>query len=463
MIFFKKLIMIKLMILMLFSLSHTFANIVWSEVGTFGIVNHQNYSPIVDVSANGSNVALMFVDDDTSYDYICSSNDFGQTWTYNVVSVDYALDYSLVFSDNGAYGYSTMTATIGAANSGIYLSKAINFSTTWSAIDVNKVISDSSSIATHSSIAINDTGSNVYVLWAQIVGGKYQTQTSRSTDYGATFPAGSSATKLSDASNSSNYNDITCSENGQYVYAAWHSYDGVSYIIQTSRSTDFGTSWTPISGVIDVSVNDGKDALNPAIKTSKSGQYVYIMWRKNKSGTTWELQISRSSDYGVTFTAPLDIVNTLTPIAINNLNFTIDPTGKYIYGMTILSTGDVLFFVSSDYGSSFSTDYLANTTTKYPVGITTNFAGNRVYGLYCLPSDFGVAVESYNFGTTQSLNTIGNYNYEAYYQNIATDKSGRFVYSLGEYASGGPTNWILLNIGIEENLVNIPKICPYRP
>src|SRR5436853_2655992 len=92
-----------------------------------------------------------------------------------------------------------------------------------------------------SDLNIATAGTNVYVVWKDIVSGSYNIVFKRSTDNGATFGP---AIKISKNSTTaiSNLNIATAGTN---VYVVWKDIVSGSYNIVFKRSTDNGATFGP--------------------------------------------------------------------------------------------------------------------------------------------------------------------------------------------------------------------------
>ncbi len=103
---------------------------------------------------------------------------------------------------------------------------------------------------------------------------------------------------------------IVVNSSGKNVYVVWEEYNGTDYDVYFAKSTDRGRSFST-----DIKVYDdleGVDQRYPVIATDSSGQKIYIVWQQKDSSdleSDWDLYLASSGDAGMIFTShiiPID-------------------------------------------------------------------------------------------------------------------------------------------------------------
>ncbi|NGX33875.1 MAG: hypothetical protein K1060chlam1_00217, partial [Candidatus Anoxychlamydiales bacterium] len=166
-------------------------------------------------------------------------------------------------------------------------------------------ITISSEIGSLPQIVTDYSGKYVYISY-QFDPGANQDRVlfSRSIDFGQTYTLGGSQKTLSSPVTANP--KITTNTNGQYVYVVWETTAPV--VVEFTRSIDFGENWPAPASAITLS--DTTSLGNLQIATSDSGQYINVLWSGFKSpATVRQVQTSRSEDFGQTWTAFVDIPN----------------------------------------------------------------------------------------------------------------------------------------------------------
>lgn len=95
---------------------------------------------------------------------------------------------------------------------------------------------------------------------------------------------------------------IAVSAEGRYQIITWYRFVGVSYVVQSRTSSDFGATWAP---VVDMSTA-GAAAATPSVAMSSDGRYQTITWRRN-NGSHNIVQARTSSDFGATWALAVDL------------------------------------------------------------------------------------------------------------------------------------------------------------
>ena len=435
-----------------------FSEIVWQLPAQQRAASGEDTSPvIVATDDTGGNVAMIWRNSTDAKIQVVISNNFGSTWSSPIdLSVTpTAQNSDIAISSSGQYIYGIWEARP-AAIFQIEFSRSTDFGSNWTPTGSVAVLSDTATNAARSHVATNSSGSNVYALWRQTVGAKTQIQTSRSTDFGATWPAGTASIKLSEASENAQLSQIVTNNSGQYVYAVWRRQDGGIFRVQTSRSIDFGASWTPIASVNTISANDN-NATDPQIATSFSGQFVYGVWEKTVDGSNTNIQFSRSTDFGATFSTAINVVSSIGQA--RDPKIAIDATGQYVYLVYSVGNSTIRVSRSTDFGATFSDPITISTGSSNTMfEITANVSGQKIFVIWTnSDSLFSKFVgSSFDFGETFSDPVLLSGAADSFTQPaIITDNSVRFVYSAFDLDDG--SNIIIFSVnGVDQTILRVP-------
>ncbi|NGX41351.1 MAG: hypothetical protein KR126chlam4_01190 [Candidatus Anoxychlamydiales bacterium] len=311
-------------------------------------------------------------------------------------------------------------------------------------------------------ISTNDTGECVYVIWVE----DKKLFSSASSDNGGSFIDPIELYTCDIESFITETNIITNST-GEIVYAIWvDGYDEINLRV----STDFGTRFSDV-----IKIAKGS---NFHIITDPSGKNIFISFESDS------IQVISSSDYGSSFSKPIQLVKEgenqtiAASLDTNNiyvvfegendnlelsassdfgenwcapLSFSSD--GSYSIDLVTNSSGKYVCFVwndanrnihmraSTDYGKGFSTINLEETGT-YPK-IVTDSSGKYVF-LIWLDSDYNMQFRaSIDFGLNfDSAITLSNNPGTMFtYPFITIDEKGKFIHILWN-AQGGAINVI---------------------
>ncbi|NGX28918.1 MAG: hypothetical protein K940chlam1_01106 [Candidatus Anoxychlamydiales bacterium] len=187
----------------------------------------------------------------------------------------------------------------------------------------------------------------IQTVWVRSNGTNDIIQTRCSKDNAQTWE---NVIDLSDTGQNAKDPQIAADFSGRYSYCTWVRSNGTNDIIQVSSTGNYGTTW---SSSIDLSTS-GQNAKNPQIATDNVGQNIYVIWTRS-NGTNDIIQLSYSSDYGTTWTAPIDLSEVGQDA--KNPQIMTDYPGMDVYAIWARSDGskDVIEFSRSYlYGSSFS-------------------------------------------------------------------------------------------------------------
>lgn len=146
-----------------------------------------------------------------------------------------------------------------------------------------------------SDLSVVVDGSGVgHAVWKRYDGSNARVQYSRSVDGGVNW---SVPVNLSTAGENSQNADFTLDGSGSLV-AVWRGSNGDYDIIQSSRSTNSGVSWSTPE---NLSLT-GEDARSPRVSADGSG-YAVAVWSRS-DGSNNLIQSSRSSNGGLSWSTP---------------------------------------------------------------------------------------------------------------------------------------------------------------
>lgn len=229
----------------------------------------------------------------------------------NIIQASASADHGLTWSapvDLSAGGQTAqspqITATVDGAltavwsrfdgaNNIIQSSTSTDRGTTWTTA-VNVSIPGRSSIEPQI-VAAPDSA--LTAVWSRSDGVNKIVQASTSVDRGVTWGA---PTNLSAVGQDAESPQVVTAPDGTLT-AIWSRFDGANKIIQTSTSTDHGTTWT---SPVNLST-PGQPAIGPQIASAPDGTISAVWGRWQPSG--YMAQASTSTDHGATWTNPADL------------------------------------------------------------------------------------------------------------------------------------------------------------
>ncbi|MBI3623688.1 hypothetical protein HY212_06450 [Candidatus Pacearchaeota archaeon] len=245
---------------------------------------------------------------------------------------------------------------------GILVTKSTDGGMTFGApVDISRNIGSSSS--PQFAVSEND----VYVVWQAKTTGKYQIIFAKSTDGGATF---GTPANISDNSGDSSYPKITAY--GNDIYVTWSfTVTNKDYDILFTKSSDGGATF----GIpVNISNNLGDSGIP---QMSVSGNDVYVTWENNGLGN-FEVFVAKSTDNGNTFTSPVNISKDTSPSGAPQ----IIASGKNVIVSWMDKTSgnyDAFVTKSSDSGSTFGAPVNVSNTPKDSGYQQISASGNNVY------------------------------------------------------------------------------------
>ena len=162
-------------------------------------------------------------------------------------------------------------------------------------------------------------GSGVgHAVWSRSDGDNGRVQYTRSVDGGASWSA---PVNLSTAGGSAGRPQVAVDGSGNLV-AVWNRSDGNNDIIQSSRSINSGVSW---STPVDLSLT-GQDATNSRVAADGSGTVVAVWMRSD--GNEDIIQASRSTNGGVSWSSPANLSE--SDESSNHVRLAVDGSGNAV-------------------------------------------------------------------------------------------------------------------------------------
>lgn len=399
-IFFKMKSFIILFFLNFLFIHTIFSDLTW-QLPAQDISSTSEDTDEYDIATNASGSNVYFVWETTFITEIiqtATSNDFGVTWNpfISISSVEGTFP-KIVTDHSGKFVYIAYQFDPGGNQFRVLFSRSIDSGQTYTLGASQKTLSDP--VSSGPEITTNANGQYVYVIW--LTDAPNTVEFVRSSDFGENWPAPASAIPLSDTTTLSADNKIATSDSGQYVSVLWAGAKSPATIrqVQTSRSQDFGQTWTAFIDIPKLS-DDDFSVISTDLKMSSSGQYIYAIWDKSIGGGTTAVQFSRSDDFGATWTIGLNLSSTAAAVVARDPRITTDKTGKYVYVIWRQSGAlgiSIQIRRSTDFGKTWEPVIISRTGSLNAPRIVTDDIGRYVYTIW--QESFEVFSSlSFNFG-----------------------------------------------------------------
>jgi hypothetical protein len=301
--------------------------------------------PEVAFGAAGNAIAVWSINDGVNYFIQASkTTDGGASWQtpINLSTVSSLADVPQIAFGVGGNAIAVWQR-IDGGNLVIQASKTIDGGTSW---QTPITLSGSSGFPASIPQIAFGTGGNAIVVWVEANGVNNVINASKTIDGGTSWqtPITLSIPSLIPGQNAG-LPQIAFGEGGNAI-AVWQRNDGLTNIIQASKTTDGGTSWqTPINLSIT-----GQDGAIPQIAFGEGGNAIAV-WSNNNVGVT-SIQASKTSDGGTSWQTPINL-STGTNLGSPQISFRAD--GNAIVVWTDVSNEIIQSSQSADSGASWQT------------------------------------------------------------------------------------------------------------
>lgn len=210
------------------------------------------------------------------------TTDGGASWATNV-SITGGYPADIQFDSNGV-GLCLLLTSSGK----VRVCRTLDQGTSWQTpIDISPTGSSSPVIALNAP--------NAVCIWAQSQGSNYILKSSRSVDDGLTWQTALSLTALNENANNPQIS-FDASGNGICV---WTRFNGTNTLIQSSRTTNKGATWSTPQNIS----LPGEDTQKPAIKCGTNGNAI-CAWLAGSS-FPYSVKESKTNDGGITWSTPV--------------------------------------------------------------------------------------------------------------------------------------------------------------
>jgi hypothetical protein len=284
---------------------------------------------------------------------------------------------------NGSYVYAAWEDHRGAGGAGdIYFNRSTDNGQTWGLTSIGPLDNTDSPGANNSWLVnMSSSGSNIYVVWDDYRSGSHaDIYCNRSSDNGATWQ--NDVNIDGDPTTISSGAHVVST--GNYVYVAYSDFrSGGSDDIYLSRSTNAGASWlAPVR--VDLGDSPGANSSTNA-RLACIGSYVYCVWIDNRNGGNFQPYFNYSSNYGASWQS------VSTPLSPGTATFTnlalrdgIECTGSNVYvcytdDRAGGGTSNVYFNRSTNNGVTWAGDVLINDSGSNCYDVSLDMQGSYVY------------------------------------------------------------------------------------
>ncbi len=243
----------------------------------------------------------------------------------------------------------------------IYFTKSANAGNVWST-NVH-VINATVSLGDQKNpmIALNPAnGSHIYLVWQddREVDDDGDIYFSYSIDRGDSWANETLVNTMSQAKTTQWYPAVACDRLGN-IYVVWSDDSGGDWDVQLSRSTDNGKTWSPPQLVNDLFLN-GKNQLRPDLVVDDNG-IIYVAWEDDRIGNN-QIYFSRSKNQGAAFSKDTQVSSVKTLTAARKVDLEVDRYNNIfvVWMEDSNSQYNVHFSNSLDNGAHFSTPIRVN-------------------------------------------------------------------------------------------------------
>ncbi len=328
---------------------------------------------------------------------------------------DYYTQVTTDGAGNWVAVWNTMEPNIGAGigtDDDILVSRSADNGVTWTAPAALNTNADTDSSEDSSPHVTTDGAGNWIAVWLSDepnigvgIGTDYDILVARSTDNGATWtPPAALNTNAGSDSGGDFDPQVTTDGAGNWV-AVWHSSEpnigasiGTDVDILVSRSTDNGANWTAPAALNSNASSDSGADYGQQVTTDAAGNWVAVWYSYESNigsgiGTDWDILVARSTDNGVTWTAPAALnTNAASDSGSDgSAQVTTDRAGNWVavwnsseptIGAGIGTDRDILVVCSTDNGATWTAPATLNGNADADSGndrqpqVTTDGVGN---------------------------------------------------------------------------------------
>jgi hypothetical protein len=250
--------------------------------------------------------------------YFIRSEDLGSTWNSKIMVAPYYYCgnfYPLLCLDGtGAINYIYTKQLNSAGPADVFFRRSTNGGVTWSGpVEVTDTW-----FSTGEDIAMLPSGRILIVLrdWNYPAESETDIKLKGSTTNGSSWYG---PVNISKTIKYSQYSKMAIDDSGNIDVVWVESTNPPKTEIGFSRSTDGGSTWSPSNYISDLT----NYVSNPEICVDEIGN-IYVIWGRYYNDTNKIVQFTKSTDGGVSWITPLDIINTTN----SNFNIEADQAGN---------------------------------------------------------------------------------------------------------------------------------------
>ena len=376
-----------------------------------------DYQPEVTTDGKGNWVAVWHSNENvsgtigTDYDILVArSTDNGATWTAPIaVNTNAATDsredaHPQVTTDGDGHwvavwqSYENLGGTIGT-DCDILVARSTNNGATWTDPAPLNTNADADSEGDYFPQVTTDGAGNWVAVWNsdENLGGTIGTEgdilVARSTDNGATWtdPAALNTNAASD-SGGDLVPQVTTDGAGHWV-AVWESLEKLGgtntrldWDILVARSTDNGATWSYPAALNTNAATDSGSEDRPQVTTDGAGNWVAV-WNSDENlggtiGTDSDILVARSTDNGVTWTAPAPLNANAASDSGGDLGPQVTTDGAGHWVAAWYSTDSLGGTIGTDYDILYASGDDASPISSVTVGTHAYAFGRDAGGSY---------------------------------------------------------------------------------
>jgi hypothetical protein len=186
----------------------------------------------------------------------------------------------------------------------IFFSRSVDGGVNW---DLNLPVQDGTVQGTYqrSPAIVTDSSNFLYMVYEENRNGDWDIYFTKSPDNGDTWSTQTPVNSINDIENTFQFNPSIAIDKLNNLYVAWTSNTTTSWDIYISRSTDYGATWSaPIKANDDTG---SKEPEAPSVSIDADGaNNVYVVWEDNREGTN-DIYFSYSNNSLESFTSNIKV------------------------------------------------------------------------------------------------------------------------------------------------------------